>query len=134
MLGLLGFAIATALGQHAYYGYLSNREVDQFVLSQSWVIRIGTAFGFLFQSCLVARVGRRCVLPRILVHGSSACYSNCGPRFHIWSPAEPFQILQQIFVFANLDSPRSGHYLLASAVGRHFLAWSSHRYSLKKQD
>src|SRR5271170_3989556 len=56
MLGLLGFAIATALGQHAYYGYLSNREVDQFVLSQSWVIRIGTAFGFLFQSCLVASV------------------------------------------------------------------------------
>jgi hypothetical protein len=57
MLGFLGTGIATAAVQHFYYSYLDGREVDQVSMSQSWAIRIGTAFAFLFKTCLVASVG-----------------------------------------------------------------------------
>lgn len=57
MLGLLGVAIATAFGQHAYYNYLNDSEVSAIPFSQSWAIRIGNAFAFLFKTCLVSAVG-----------------------------------------------------------------------------
>jgi hypothetical protein len=57
MLGLLAIAIATAAGHHAFYDYLDGREVNHVSLSQSWVIRIGTAFAFLFKASLVPAVG-----------------------------------------------------------------------------
>lgn len=57
MLGLLAIAIATAAGHHAFYDYLDGREVNHVSVSQSWVIRIGTAFAFLFKASLVPAIG-----------------------------------------------------------------------------
>jgi len=47
----------SALGQHEFYTYVNGEDVQQFPLPQTWVIRVGTAFAFLFQTVLVAGVG-----------------------------------------------------------------------------
>jgi hypothetical protein len=54
---LLVLGIATAVGQDRYYSYLNGRQVNDLPMSQSWAIRIGTAFAFLFKTSLVAAVG-----------------------------------------------------------------------------
>jgi len=57
MLLLLLLGLLAALGQHGFYTYLNGREVDQTTISQTWVIRVGTAFAFLCKTALVAAIG-----------------------------------------------------------------------------
>jgi hypothetical protein len=54
---LLLIAILVAGGQHFYYNYLNGRSVNNVPVSQSWIIRGGTAFAFLFKTCLTMAVG-----------------------------------------------------------------------------
>jgi hypothetical protein len=46
-----------AVGQHLFYSYANGKREEEFPISQNWVIRVGTAFAFLFQTVLVAAVG-----------------------------------------------------------------------------
>lgn len=57
MFMLLLAATGTAVGQHLYYDYLNGRGVNNLPVPQSWIIRVGTAFAFLFKTCLVMAVG-----------------------------------------------------------------------------
>jgi hypothetical protein len=57
MFVLLLVAILAAAGQHFYYNYLNGRSVNDVPVSQGWIIRGGTAFAFLFKTCLVMAVG-----------------------------------------------------------------------------
>jgi hypothetical protein len=57
MIFLFIVGVVAAVGQHCFYSYLNGREVDQVIITQTWVIRIGIAFGFLFNYVVVAAVG-----------------------------------------------------------------------------
>jgi hypothetical protein len=54
---LLIIGILAAVGQHLFYSYANGKLEEEFPISQDWVIRVGTAFAFLFQTVLVAAVG-----------------------------------------------------------------------------
>jgi hypothetical protein len=54
---LLAIGSLAAIGQHLFYAYCNGKQTAQFPISQDWVIRVGTAFAFLFQTVLVAAVG-----------------------------------------------------------------------------
>lgn len=54
MLGLLLLALFAAIGHHLFYLYLDNREIDEAGIPQTWAIRIGNAFAYLFKTALVA--------------------------------------------------------------------------------
>src|SRR5438477_4415400 len=56
MFCLLGIGVGTAV-EHFFYHYLDGKAVDNLSISQTWVIRVGTACEFLFKSVLVASVG-----------------------------------------------------------------------------
>jgi hypothetical protein len=57
MLLLLAIGIVAAIGHHKFYEYLDGQPVDEVSLTQTWVIRIGNAFAFLFKSSFVAAIG-----------------------------------------------------------------------------
>jgi len=57
MFSLFVVGIATAVGQHILYQYLDGKVVDDVPVSQTWIIRSGTAFAFLFKTVLVAATG-----------------------------------------------------------------------------
>jgi hypothetical protein len=57
MVGLTLLACLTAIGHHLFYVYLDFKQVSEVPIPQSWVIRIGTAFAFLFKASLVPAVG-----------------------------------------------------------------------------
>jgi hypothetical protein len=57
MLLLLLVGIAAAVGQHLLYAYLNGREVDDIIVTQTWVIQFGSALAFLFKTALVTAVG-----------------------------------------------------------------------------
>jgi len=57
MMSLTLLAGLAATGHHIFYLSLDSQEVSEVVILQSWVIRIGTAFAFLFKTSLVAAVG-----------------------------------------------------------------------------
>jgi hypothetical protein len=57
MIFLFIVGVLAAVGQHCFYSYLNGREVDEFVITQTWVIRIGIAFGYLFNYAVIAAVG-----------------------------------------------------------------------------
>jgi len=42
--------------QHLFYSFLNGKNVESFAVPQDWVIRIGTAFAFLFHAILVPAV------------------------------------------------------------------------------
>jgi hypothetical protein len=54
---LLTVGILAATGQHLFYSYVNGERVEDFTISQDWVIRVATAIAFLFQTVLVAAVG-----------------------------------------------------------------------------
>jgi hypothetical protein len=56
MFGLLLVGGLTAIGHHLFYSYLNNKEVDQAGVGQTWAIRTGTAFAYLFKTTLVAAI------------------------------------------------------------------------------
>jgi hypothetical protein len=57
MIGLTLLACLTAIGHNFFYVYLDTKQVSEVPIPQSWVIRIGTAFAFLFKASLVPAVG-----------------------------------------------------------------------------
>jgi len=57
MFGLLLLAVLVAVGHHLFYVYLDGRELNEVVLPQTWVIRVGNAFAFLFKLSLVSAIG-----------------------------------------------------------------------------
>jgi len=57
MFGLLLLAVLVAVGHHLFYVYLNGREINEVVLPQTWVIRVGNAFAFLFKLSLVSAIG-----------------------------------------------------------------------------
>lgn len=50
-------ALVVAIAQHLFYTHINQRAVDQFIIPQAWVIRIGNACAFLFKTTLAATVG-----------------------------------------------------------------------------
>jgi hypothetical protein len=56
MFGLLLFGVFAAIGHHLFYSYLNSKEVDETAVDQTWAIRIGTAFAYLFKTTLVAAI------------------------------------------------------------------------------
>jgi len=57
MIGLTLLAVLAAIGHHLFYVYLDGKQVSQVKIPQAWVIRVGTAFAYLFKASLVAAVG-----------------------------------------------------------------------------
>jgi len=53
---LLLCALSSAICQHCFYAHFSGHQVDQGVISQVWVIRIGTALAFLFKASMTAAI------------------------------------------------------------------------------
>lgn len=56
MLSLLVLGTLAAVGQHLFYSYVNGKHVTDVKISQDWVIRVGTAFAFLFQTVLVTAI------------------------------------------------------------------------------
>jgi len=56
MLVLFLIGLFVAIGHHQFYSYLNNRQIEDTV-PQTWAIRIGNGFGYLFKTVLVAAVG-----------------------------------------------------------------------------
>jgi len=54
MFGFLFIGVLTAISHHLFYSYLNKQIIDNAAIGQTWAIRIGTAFGFLFKTVLVA--------------------------------------------------------------------------------
>jgi hypothetical protein len=54
---LLCGALLSAICQHYFYAHFNRQQVDQSVLSQVWVIRIGTGLAFLFKATMTAAIG-----------------------------------------------------------------------------
>jgi len=54
MLGLLLLGVVAAIGHHVFYSYLNTENVDETAVTQTWAIRIGTAFAYLFKTALIA--------------------------------------------------------------------------------
>ena len=50
-------SVLVAVGHYLSYVYLDGRELDDVVLPQTWVIRVGNAFAFLFKLTLVSAIG-----------------------------------------------------------------------------
>ena len=55
MLVLLTTGLLAAIGHHRFYSYLNNRPIEGSV-PQTWAIRVGNAFAYLFKTTLVAAV------------------------------------------------------------------------------
>jgi len=55
MLGLFSIGLLAAVGHDRFYSYLNNRQIEDSV-PQTWAIRIGNAFAYLFKTALVAAV------------------------------------------------------------------------------
>jgi hypothetical protein len=53
MAGLWLGAFLVALGQHFFYSFLNGVEIQFAGISQTWVVRFGTAFSFIFKTLLV---------------------------------------------------------------------------------
>ena len=56
MFGLLFIGALTAISHHLFYSHLNKKIIDNAAIGQTWAIRIGTAFAFLFKTALVAAV------------------------------------------------------------------------------
>lgn len=54
---LLCLGVLAAVGQHCFYAYLNGRIIDDISIAQTWAIRVGIVFAFLFKTTLVAAVG-----------------------------------------------------------------------------
>jgi len=57
MVALTVLAGLAAIGHHLFYVYLDGKQASEVAIPQSWVIRVGTAFAYLFKASLVAAVG-----------------------------------------------------------------------------
>lgn len=56
LLTTLLLGIGLSFGHDAFYRYLDTREVNDVIISQTWVNRVGTALAFLVKTSLVACV------------------------------------------------------------------------------
>jgi hypothetical protein len=95
MIFLFAVAVVVAIAQHIVYSYLNNREVDQVVITQTWVIQVGNAMGFLFKSVLVAAVG--------IAFCHRFWYSVRRETIRIGSLDSMFTVLQDPWQFLNID-------------------------------
>lgn len=56
MFGLLLIGLLAAVGHDLFYVHLNSREIQLVSVSQTWVIRIGNMFAFLFKLALAAAI------------------------------------------------------------------------------
>jgi hypothetical protein len=56
MYGLLLLGVSSAISHHLFYTYLNREAVDEAAVGQTWAIRIGSAFAYLFKTALVASI------------------------------------------------------------------------------
>lgn len=54
--GLLILGVGLAISHHLFYTYLNREAVDEAAVGQTWAIRIGSAFAYLFKTALVASI------------------------------------------------------------------------------
>jgi cation transport ATPase len=93
MSALLVFALGAAIGQHEWYNYLNGRAVNQVPIDQSWAIRVGTAFAFLFKAAAAAAVG--------IAFCQGFWFSVRRGAFRVNSLDAMFQVLSNPFKFFN---------------------------------
>jgi hypothetical protein len=95
MLLLLALATATAVGQHFFYNYLNLKQVANVGIPQTWVIRVGNGFAFLFKALLVAAVG--------IAFYQRFWYSSSRVSLQLKSVDAIFGVLKDPFNFFNAD-------------------------------
>jgi hypothetical protein len=95
MVGLLVLATTTAIGHHFFYNYLNLKQVAYVSIPQTWVIRVGNGFAFLFKSLLVAAVG--------IAFYQRFWYSAGRESLQLQSVDAIFGVLKNPFKFFNAD-------------------------------
>lgn len=95
MVCLLVLAAATAIGQHCFYNYLNLKQVANVAIPQTWVIRVGNGFAFLFKSLLVAAIG--------IAFYQRFWYSSQRVALQLKSVDAIFGVLKDPFKFFNVD-------------------------------
>jgi len=95
MLGLLVLALFAAIGHHLFYSFLDNCEIDKAAIPQTWAIRIGNAFAYLFKTVLVAAVAK--------AYAQGFWFFVRRKSFEIGSLDNFFGILYNPLLFYNAD-------------------------------
>ena len=95
MVGLTVLAGLAAIGHHLFYVYLDGKQVSEVAIPQSWVIRVGTAFAYLFKASLVAAVG--------IAFCQRLWYSARRSALQIQSLDAMFGVLANPLKFVNAD-------------------------------
>lgn len=96
MLGFLLLGVLIAISHHLFYSYLNTRATATAVVGQTWAIRIGNSFSYLFKTALVAVIS--------VVYAQSFWFIVRRTAFEIGTLDDLFTLLNNPLGFYNRPS------------------------------